>query len=755
MSSVHSNQSRRVEIILQQLDSLPTLSSIAIKLLDIVSSQDSDFSDIIELISCDPALCAKVLKICRCMNGGRARQITNIKGAVTMTGFDAVRSAVLSVQVFEAFDSIESAGGEQTPTELVFEREMFWRHSVAVAVASEWLAGMTKGPNKVERGEAYVCGLLHDLGLLAMHVLMPRSFDRACELAESKAISLDSACNRVIGIDGRVAGKRLAQHWQLPQIIVDAMWLHGQPFDALPKLPHQNLIALVTLADALVRQRYIAPVGHAPQGEDLRTLAEQFELKSEHLNRVASRLHDEVAQRAIAIGLGEEPTTQSLLRSISRANDVLGNMATTMRAQANEAQFQTKTLIAITQFHNSSAMESVENVLVAIAKSIGPVIKQSPIAAIYHSCNDDVWELLQFNDEGCIVAREILTPPVSAKPLTDFANLTGHSLLLADFAPWFDVSLLSGVNVDQIYIIPLATVGASAGVALLHNQPIALHEKCCGIDAMFSAFSAAIDGVAQQEQSRRLAEDLVEAYRTLSETREIAAKTQAMAALGEIAAGAAHEMNNPLAVISGRSQLLAQKLKDGELKSAALQIAERSHELSEMITALQSMAKPIYPNKESVNIANLVQEKVDNLGPRNSASSKIKLVVDAELPSIHLDPKQISLALGELIRNAFEAAPDTQIQVNVQIDPLDNRLKIQVTDSGPGFSDDALAHAFVPFFSDKPAGRQQGLGLARARRLVLANRGQITLENGSNGGATATIWLSASQENKRSYKGAA
>ena len=400
-------------------------------------------------------------------------------------------------------------------------------------------------------------------------------------------------------------------------------------------------------------------------------------------------------------------------------------------------------------------MESVENVLGAIASSIQPVLGQSPIAAIYHACNDDTWELLQFNDKGSIVGREIITPPASVKPLTDFANLTGHSLCLADFAPWFDISLLSNVNVDHIYTIPLAAVGASAGIALLLRQSTAFHENSCGIDAMFSAFSAAIDSVAQQEKSRRLAEDLAEAYRTLSETREIAVKSQAMAALGEIAAGAAHEMNNPLAIISGRSQLLAQKLEDGELKSAALQIAERSHELSGMITALQSMAMPVCPNKESVDIANLVQETVDNLGPRIIESEKIKLVVGSELPSIHIDPKHISQALGELIRNAFEAAPDTQIQVNVQIDPLDNRLKIQVTDNGPGFSDDALAHAFVPFFSDKTAGRQQGLGLARARRLVLANRGQITLENGSSGGATATIWLGTSQGNRRSYKGAA
>ena len=103
----------------------------------------------------------------------------------------------------------------------------------------------------------------------------------------------------------------------------------------------------------------------------------------------------------------------------------------------------------------------------------------------------------------------------------------------------------------------------------------------------------------------------------------------------------------------------------------------------------------------------------------------------------------------------MEASSDVQIEVRVQIDPLDDRLKVQVTDNGPGLSDDALAHAFAPFFSDKPAGRQPGLGLARVKRLVEASQGRITLENGPTGGAVATIWLPAGRAWVASERGAA
>ena len=89
----------------------------------------------------------------------------------------------------------------------------------------------------------------------------------------------------------------------------------------------------------------------------------------------------------------------------------------------------------------------------------------------------------------------------------------------------------------------------------------------------------------------------------------------------------------------------------------------------------------------------------------------------------------------------MEAKGSRHIELRVQTDPLDGRLKIEVRDDGAGLSEHSLRHAFDPFFSDKPAGRQPGLGLARARRFVEAHGGRITLVNGPTGGAIATIWL--------------
>ena len=89
---------------------------------------------------------------------------------------------------------------------------------------------------------------------------------------------------------------------------------------------------------------------------------------------------------------------------------------------------------------------------------------------------------------------------------------------------------------------------------------------------------------------------------------------------------------------------------------------------------------------------------------------------------------------------------DQVIELRAHIDRLDDRLIIQVVDRGPGLSEHALAHAFDPFFSEKLAGRQPGLGLTKARRFVEAHQGKLTLENGASGGAVATIRLDVRTE---------
>ncbi|MHC4428531.1 MAG: HDOD domain-containing protein, partial [Planctomycetota bacterium] len=629
-------------------------------------------------------------------------------------GFEAVRSAVLSVQVVELFDDLPSAGGE-VREHPVFDRRIFWEHSLAVGVACELLAETRGLRGRVHRSEAYISGLLHDLGQLVLHVILPASFDRVCDLAEARGLSLDHACRRVIGIDSHTAGKRLAEHWHLPHALADVLWLHGQPFDSVPDLPHRETIGLVTLADALVRRQHITTVG---------------------------RLHDEVSERARLLGLDTETTTGLLLRSVSRANDVLGRMNDDLRSRVAGYETQVRSLQAITDFH-AAAMPSgsVVTVLGKVVKSASSVLGEGFYGMLYQAKVGQSWQLLQFASDGRVLRSDLIDPPMAAGAVEELGDDLQVSMQALAILPWLTDYMGDADNLHNVRLLPLRC-GWGVSAVLMHDRPLDDGASRLQLDALSRTWAAAIAAASQHQGAKRLGEELAEANRALTDAQEELTRSQAMAAVGEVAAGAAHEMNNPLAIISGRAQILAERCSDRTLKSMAAQIFEQSHRLSDMITAMRSVAEPAVPDVRPIELTALLERIVQDFSPKRTGEASIELVVEEGLPrTVHLDPDQITRAVHELLRNAIEAGPAKQIELGVQIDGSNDRLKIQVADKGPGLSKHALAHAFDPFFSDKPAGRQRGMGLAVARQIVEAHHGRLTLENAPAGGAIGTILL--------------
>lgn len=734
-----AHQVRRVELILQQLDALPTLSPVAVRLLELTTAEDTDARDVIELISSDPALASKVLKMCRCHSRGRASVVTSVDRAVVLLGFEAVRSAVLSVQVFELFDGMDSPGGERRKDKPVFDRHMFWQHCLAVAITCELIVEASPLRKTIRRSEAYISGLLHDLGQLVLHVIMPASFDRVLELAEAQNVSLDQACRRIIGIDSHTAGKRLAEHWHLPNSLGDVLWLHGQPFPSLPDLPHREMIGLVSLADAIVRGQHITTVGHAVRGEQIDALCGHLGFDRQIVDKIIPRIHEEVQERAEGLGLNVRTSTEMLLRSVSRANEVLGRLNTTMRKRAAAAETQTRVLRAIAEFH-AEAMPggSVTTVLAKVVRSAAGTLGEGFFGMLYQAKRGQPWQFFQFASDGRVLRSDLIDRVLEVDDLGLSMEVSMQTL---EILPWLSDFLGDADNLRNIRLLPLRC-GWGVSAVLLHETPSEgritdQHH----VEALSRTWGAAIAAAAQHQGAKRLGEELADANRILTDTQDELARSKTKAALGELAAGAAHEMNNPLAIISGRSQLLAHRLEDPELKTMAEQIVKSSHELSDMITALSSVAEPVMPNVRPVNLAGLLESVVQGASPKRKEKARIKVVIEDELPPVYIDSEQIARAVHELVRNALEADPSRQVEVRVQIDAPDDRLMIRVRDEGPGVSEHALAHAFDPFFSDKPAGRQPGLGLAVARQFVEAHHGRITLENGPAGGAVATISL--------------
>ncbi|MGQ0627311.1 MAG: sensor histidine kinase, partial [Phycisphaerales bacterium] len=222
------------------------------------------------------------------------------------------------------------------------------------------------------------------------------------------------------------------------------------------------------------------------------------------------------------------------------------------------------------------------------------------------------------------------------------------------------------------------------------------------------------------------------------------ARARAIAQLSEVTAGMAHEINNPLAIVSGRSQLLASRLKNYKDKSDAQEVADAAHRVSDLVTRLHQFARPPEPNLRRIIVVDVIRLAVQMARVKAAQPARVggeRLLVPATIPDALLDPDLLSAALAEVIRNGIEAAGEHPLELCVRVDSADGRLSISVKDRGMGMSDTALAHAFDPFFSEKPAGRQVGVGLALARRFVQVMGGDILLESAPGRGTTATIFF--------------
>ena len=125
---------KRVELILQQLQQLPTLPSVAVRVLEVTGRDDSSAQQVVDLISSDPSLTAKILQLVHRADAGVRGEVNSVERAVVLLGFEAVRSAVLAVSVFQTLDPHEER------KEGRFNREHFWKHSIAVACCAELLA---------------------------------------------------------------------------------------------------------------------------------------------------------------------------------------------------------------------------------------------------------------------------------------------------------------------------------------------------------------------------------------------------------------------------------------------------------------------------------------------------------------------------------------------------------------------------------------------------------------------------------------
>jgi signal transduction histidine kinase len=210
--------------------------------------------------------------------------------------------------------------------------------------------------------------------------------------------------------------------------------------------------------------------------------------------------------------------------------------------------------------------------------------------------------------------------------------------------------------------------------------------------------------------------------------RETAHRDAKLASLAEFAAGAGHEINNPLGTILGRSQLLLRKETDPERRRSLSSIGGQSLRIRDMISDTMVFARPPAPRKQLVEIEPLLRRVIDRFTDELTASS-IRLDEKHE-PALHvlLDPEQFQVVAIELLRNAINAARTSgRIGLRTRSRSWHGQswLELDLYNNGPELTQSEQLHAFDPFYSGRDAGRGLGFGLTKCWRILTSHGGRI------------------------------
>ncbi len=746
---------KRVDLILQQLEELPTLPTVALRILEITGSDDASVSQVVRLVQSDPSLTARILQLVHRADSGVRGEVNSVERAVVLLGFEALRSAVLAVSVFETFQA-------QQPKETHFNRDEFWKHCVAVACCAELLAGQS---SEIDPGEAFVCGLLHDLGKVALDAVLPKSFNRVVEAADLLRGNIADVERQVIGLDHMVVGKRLGERWQLPASIRDCIWLHGQTPEALPATVKQpNLVNLITLADIIVRQQHLGYSGNYTQTVSQQQLMDLLHIQPAMIERALEKLVAQIEQRAKALGLGRSTTGELYQQALSQANKELGKVSSQLATKNRRLAIRAKFFDALSSFHAELRPDAPpQMVLHAIGQTAVEVLDVSSAAVFSLSPGKDFAETLMVDQHGDVFDTTVIEY-VAQSPSTVSSEQTkstagggcatrikpalgeGPILKTNTEMEWLLQAISPRLGHDQRYWICLEADGVCIG-GVIWGAPAGEAQRLANqiqeLTALAGGWSLALRTTQIREEARTLAEQLAEANRELQSAQNEILRTKTVITVGEMAAGAAHEMNNPLAVISGRSQLLAAQLEDPKLKASAHLIYDQSHRLSQIITELMDFAKPVPPTLTEIDPAELVDRALHEAKTHTDPADRTIEVTFGDVPMVRVDRDQVCGAMLEMIDNALQATDEKTgaITIHGAYDALSNRVVITIADNGTGMEEQTLKRAFDPFFSSKQAGRRRGMGLSKALRWVEASGGSIKLESRPTYGTRALVLL--------------
>jgi len=245
-----------------------------------------------------------------------------------------------------------------------------------------------------------------------------------------------------------------------------------------------------------------------------------------------------------------------------------------------------------------------------------------------------------------------------------------------------------------------------------------------------------------KESAIKLQETVNEKNVQLDHAQQQVLQSAKLSALGELIAGVTHEINNPLTVIMGYSQLLHRRIPDERVRQDLKKITDESERAAKIVQNLLSFARQEMPEKRQCDINSIVNKVLEIL-TYDLKAGEIEIACDlpANLPPVMVDSNQLQQVFLNIVNNARHAMMEKEKPRKLRIKTYRESamLRVEFSDTGPGIDEKKMQRIFDPFFTTKPQGKGTGLGLSISYGIVKTHNGNIYARNNDGGGATFVI----------------
>ncbi len=235
---------KRYQRIIQDLGQIPTMPTIAAKVMQIVNDPRSSAEDVAKFISRDVALTSKVLRLANSAFYGIPRTISSVNSAIVILGFNTIRSLVLSASVLKVFPAKPGVDS--------FDRKSFWKHSFMVGIAARMLAQSYRRKKMVDMETAFSAGLLHDIGKIVLEQFAHEDYVPVIKAAKEKKLPIFMVEKALLGMSHADVSGILVDKWQMPNELRVPIINHHSPLD---DKSGQDMACLVHYANHLCHER--------------------------------------------------------------------------------------------------------------------------------------------------------------------------------------------------------------------------------------------------------------------------------------------------------------------------------------------------------------------------------------------------------------------------------------------------------------------------------------------------------------------